>query len=92
MDVDAAAAALYAFYEPALYAAVFGDESERAGGIDHGFGYHRRRRLARALAGEMALDWIDDVSTEAVESLGDVVERALSAAWSDCAAVLGDPG
>lgn len=91
MGVDSAPAALYAFYEPALYDAIFEDESERAGGIDHGFGYHRRHRLARALRGDVAVDWIDDVATDEVETLGDVVERALTEAWTAGAEALADP-
>jgi len=88
---ESAEAALYAFYEHALYEAIFRDELDRAELVPEGIGYQERRRLLRAVTGDLELDWIDDVTTEARETRGDVVARALERAWLDCSDVLGDP-
>ena len=70
--------ALLAFFERHLLRRVFEDEAKRAG-IER---FGTRWRLHRLVAGEVASDWWDDVSTPATETRREIVEAALAEAWS----------
>lgn len=83
------AAALFAFFVRRFEAAAFADE-EAAYGVED---LADRERLLWVLDGTMSEAWLDDVSTPAVETKGEVVAAALAAAWRDAVAALGaDPG
>lgn len=72
-------AALYALVERNLLAEAFGDEMRREGlalPTD-------RSLLLRTLRGQVSEDWLDDVTTPAREGRGEIVGRALTAAWRE---------
>ena len=73
------AAALAAIFERRLAEEVFGDEAAA-----HGLGpLTSRGRLLRAVRGEMAAAWFDDVRTPRPETRGEIVGRALAGAWEE---------
>ena len=71
--------ALFALLERELGRHIFKDESEAAGlkrSVSH------RDWIYRVLNGDMASHWLDDVTTEAVETRHDVLQSALAASWT----------
>jgi penicillin G amidase len=81
------AAALFPFFERSFRGAVWGDEEEAFGVA----GLADRERILWVLDGTMSEAWLDDVATaDAVETKGEIVARALAAAWRDAAAAMGD--
>ncbi|HEX2165292.1 MAG TPA: penicillin acylase family protein [Thermoanaerobaculia bacterium] len=72
------AAALFPFVELRLRGAVFADE-ELAYAVD----VASADRVLWALDGTLDAAWLDDVSTPEPETKGEIVARALAAAWRD---------
>jgi penicillin G amidase len=71
--------ALFAAYEHALTAAIFGDELD----LSRVSGPVRRTWLLRIMRGEMDPAWFDDVRTPEREGRAAVVEKALGEAWTE---------
>ncbi|MFQ5749482.1 MAG: penicillin acylase family protein [Planctomycetota bacterium] len=75
-------AALFLILERHLQQVLFGDE-ERKFHLAPFHAIFQRWRLSRLLRGEMDASWFDDVGTEAVETAGQDLARALADAWRE---------
>ena len=85
---SAGSAALFVLIQKHLMLEIFGDEQQSVG-LQKPLGH--RESLLRMLEGDGSERWWDDVSTpDIAESRGEILQRALAAAWKEGAARWGD--
>lgn len=75
-------AAFFWLFERKLWQGIFGDELKKHH-LPMPWTFLQRQKLLRVVTGNAKYNWVDNVDTEAVETLNDIVREALIEAWNE---------